>query len=310
MNRYQKEAIKRGLVIEVDDKSGFCFGVSRAVKIAENHLKKEGVLFSSGDIVHNEEEVSRLRDKGMVTIDSSTQKDLTNKMVLFRAHGEPPVSYQKMKEKGANVLDATCPVVVKLQDRVRNAWVELQPLNGQVAIYGKKGHAEVVGLVGQTNDEAIVLDKLEDVRLLDPNKKTALFSQTTKSKEGLDEMEGALRQYLTNPDDLNVYRTICAQVGNRVPHLKEFASKFSLVLFVAGAKSSNGRVLYEVCKNANAQTFYISSSNEIKPDWLKELPKSVGICGATSTPNWLMEDVCEEFSKLWLNQFNEGGAII
>ncbi|HLW08191.1 MAG TPA: 4-hydroxy-3-methylbut-2-enyl diphosphate reductase [Marinilabiliaceae bacterium] len=301
MSNYQEEALKSGLVIEIDGKSGFCFGVSRAVEMAENFLKKEGTLFSSGDIVHNEEEVLRLRNKGVITIKAEVENELTDKTVLFRAHGEPPTSYQKMKEMGAKILDATCPVVIKLQERVHNAWKELQLVNGQIAIYGNKGHAEIIGLVGQTNGEAVVLEKPEDVELLDADKKTVLFSQTTKSRAGLQAIEEALRHHLKQP--IQVHRTICAQVGNRVPHLKEFVKKFDLVLFVAGAKSSNGKVLFEVCRSANSETFHLSSANEIQMDWVDKLPKLVGVCGATSTPQWLMEEVADKFSKMWLNRF-------
>ncbi|HKL71586.1 MAG TPA: 4-hydroxy-3-methylbut-2-enyl diphosphate reductase [Marinilabiliaceae bacterium] len=303
MNFYLEEALKSGLAIEIDDKSGFCFGVSRAIKMAEDFIEKEGTLYSSGDIVHNEEEVLRLNNKGLVTINPHAENDLNNKAVLFRAHGEPPSSYQKMKGVGARVLDATCPVVIKLQERVHNAWKELQLVNGQIAIYGNKGHAEVVGLIGQTNNEAIVLEGVDDVKLLNPDKKTVLFSQTTKSRDGLQDIENALRRHLKRSDDLQVHRTICAQVGNRVPHLKSFAPKFDLLLFVAGSKSSNGKVLFEVCRGANPHSYYVSAADDIQADWINIPSVSVGVCGATSTPYWLMEEVAERFAEMWLNRF-------
>lgn len=303
MNSYLEEALKKGLVIEIDSKSGFCFGVSRAIKMAEDFVKKEETLFSSGDIVHNEEEVLRLRNKGVVTINPDADNDLKNKAVLFRAHGEPPSSYKKMKEKGAKIVDATCPVVIKLQERVHNAWKELQLMNGQIAIYGNKGHAEVVGLIGQTNGEAVVLEKPEDVEFLNPDKRTVLFSQTTKSRDGFQDVEEALRRHLKRPDDLQVHRTICAQVGNRVPHLKSFAPKFDLLLFVAGSKSSNGKVLYEVCRGVNPNSYYVSSASDVQAGWINSPSISVGVCGATSTPYWLMEQVTERFSEIWLNRF-------
>lgn len=303
MNSYREEALKNGLVIEIDDKSGFCFGVSRAIKIAEDFIEKGEALFSSGDIVHNEEEVLRLRNKGIISIDPSAENELKNKTVLFRAHGEPPTSYRNMEDRGAKILDATCPVVIKLQERVHKAWKELQLVNGQIAIYGNKGHAEVIGLVGHTNGEALILEKPEDVVSLDRNKKTVLFSQTTKSRDGFQDIEEALRNHLKHPDDLQVHRTICAQVGNRVPHLKEFAPKFDLLLFVAGSKSSNGKVLYEVCKGVNPNAFYVSTAKDVQADWLKTPSTSVGVCGATSTPYWLMEEVAERLARMWLNRF-------
>lgn len=304
MTNYYEEANKAGLVIEIDEKSGFCFGVSRAVQLAEEHLQKEKGLISLGDIVHNDEEIGRLENSGMQTISLEQNVDLNKKTVLFRAHGEPPSTYQKMAREGAHVLDATCPVVIKLQERVENAWKEQQTVGGQVAIYGNKGHAEVVGLVGQTNGEAVVLETTNDFHLLQPDKPTVLFAQTTKSREGYENIINELRNYLHNPDHLKVHKTICAQVGNRVPHLKEFAPKFDLVLFVAGAKSSNGKALFEVCKGANSNTYFVSSPGEFQFDELEQLPKKVGVCGATSTPHWLMKNVADEFSKEWLDRFN------
>ena len=300
MNSFLKEALKLGLVLEIDSKSGFCFGVSRAVQMAETHLQEGDKLVSMGDIVHNDQEIERLREKGMETVVHGTNADLKGKTVLFRAHGEPPASYAEMKAMNIPVLDATCPVVLKLQQRVRQAWLTAKTENSQVVIYGKRGHAEVIGLVGQTEGEALVLESPHDVTLLDPDKKTVLFSQTTKSYEGLQSLENAIRLFLNHAEDLEVHRTICAQVGNRVPHLTQFARKFDLVLFVGGAKSSNGRVLYEVCRKVNYNAFYVSSLDEIKSHWLNIEPLSVGICGATSTPQWLMEQVAERFAEMWL----------
>jgi 4-hydroxy-3-methylbut-2-enyl diphosphate reductase len=300
MNSFLKEALKLGLVLEIDRKSGFCFGVSRAVKMAESHLKEGDKLVSMGDIVHNDQEIERLRKGGMETFVHGNDVNLNGKTVLFRAHGEPPSSYAEMKAMNVAVVDATCPVVLKLQERVKQAWLMAKKEGSQIVIYGKKGHAEVIGLVGQTEGEALVLESPDDVVQLDPDKKTILFSQTTQSYDGLQALENSIRLFLNHAEDLKVHRTICAQVGNRVPHLSQFARKFNLVLFVGGAKSSNGRVLYEVCRTANHNAYYISSLNDIQPQWMNMKPLSVGICGATSTPQWLMEQVAERFADMWL----------
>jgi 4-hydroxy-3-methylbut-2-enyl diphosphate reductase len=301
MSSFLKKALKLGLVLEIDRKSGFCFGVSRAVKMAESHLKEGDKLVSMGDIVHNDKEIERLRQCGMETFVHGNEVDLMGKTVLFRAHGEPPSSYAEMKVMNITVVDATCPVVLKLQQRVKMAWLMAKKERGQIVIYGKRGHAEVIGLVGQTEGEALVLESPDDVMQLDPDKKTILFSQTTQSYDGLQALENSIRLFLNHSEDLKVHRTICAQVGTRVPHLSQFARKFNLVLFVGGAKSSNGRMLYEVCRKANPNTYYILSLDDIQPQWMTMDPLSVGICGATSTPQWLMEQVAERFADMWLS---------
>lgn len=300
MNKYQDIAKKEGLEIRIDSKSGFCFGVKRAIDMAENFMKDDNKLFSAGDIVHNDEEIKRLHNKGMQTVDIKTENLEKGKTVLFRAHGEPPTSYKKMQDKGVNIIDATCPVVLKLQERVKKAWEEIKDSGGQIVIYGNKGHAEVVGLVGQTDNQAFVVENVEDIQQLEKNKETIVFSQTTKNRSGLDEIEEALKKYLVSEDILKVNRTICAQVGNRVPHLQEFVKNFDVVVFVAGAKSSNGRVLYEVCKGSNSNSFFASNREDINDNWFKTLPKKVGVCGATSTPNWLMEEIAEEIVDKWV----------
>jgi 4-hydroxy-3-methylbut-2-en-1-yl diphosphate reductase len=279
------------ITIEIDSRSGFCFGVSRAVQLAEQNLSGKQGLVSLGDIVHNDAEVGRLTKLGMKTTSYDEVDDVKGSPVLFRAHGEPPSTYEKLNSKGVEIVDATCPVVKKLQQRVYAAWKEMQEVNGQVVIFGKKGHAEVAGLVGHTNGEAIVVQIAEDINLLNPGKRTVLFAQTTMSYDGLNDIEAAIKTYLTNGDNLKTHRTICAQVGNRVPHLKEFAAKYDVVLFVGGAKSSNGKVLFEVCRGGNPQSFYVTSPEDVDPVWISALPVSVGICGATSTPQWLMEAV-------------------
>jgi 4-hydroxy-3-methylbut-2-en-1-yl diphosphate reductase len=296
MNAEKKDAT----IIVIDTKSGFCFGVSRAIKTAEEHLQKGGELTSLGDIVHNDEEINRLREKGLQSAGLSDLTTSGSPKVLFRAHGEPPSSYKIIQAAGKQIIDATCPVVLKLQQRIQKAWQEIKMVRGQIIIYGKKNHAEVIGLNGQINNEAIVVQSPADLHLVDTDKKTILFAQTTMSQSGLKEMEELLKAHLSPPQDLTVHKTICAQVGNRVPHLKEFASQFQVIIFVGGRKSSNGKVLYEVCRSVNHHSHFISGIEEIQPAWLNPAPTSIGICGATSTPKWLMENVAEKI-KILLN---------
>jgi 4-hydroxy-3-methylbut-2-enyl diphosphate reductase len=285
-------------IIAIDSKSGFCFGVSKAIQTAEEHLQKGDDLTSLGDIVHNEEEIRRLRNKGLRTITHSDLSSSDRTKVLFRAHGEPPSSYEALKAAGKQIIDATCPVVLKLQQRINKIWQDTKTTNSQIVIYGKKNHAEVIGLCGQTNNEAIVLQTADDLKLTDPTKKTILFAQTTMSHKGLEQIETLLRNHLNNPENLTVHKTICAQVGNRVPHLKKFAKQYNLIIFVGGQKSSNGQILYEVCRSANPQSHFISTIEEIHPSWLSPAPASIGICGATSTPQWLMENVADKIKSL------------
>ncbi|NLX72568.1 MAG: 4-hydroxy-3-methylbut-2-enyl diphosphate reductase [Bacteroidales bacterium] len=279
--------------IEIDSGSGFCFGVSRAVKLAEEQLAKGGRLISIGDIVHNEEEVERLHQKGLISSDLDKLTGPPGTPVLFRAHGEPPASYQKVKQEGRSLIDASCPVVLKLQLRINKAWKEALAANGQIVIYGKKGHPEVTGLCGYTNNRAIVVQHPEDVAQIDRDKPTALFAQTTMSYKGYEEMEALIREHLSKPDLLKVNKTICGQVANRMPNLKVFAAKHELIIFVGGNKSSNAKVLFEVCKSENPRSFFVSSLEEIDEKWLEPAVASIGICGATSTPLWLMEQVAE-----------------
>lgn len=289
---------KISTTIVIDSKSGFCFGVTKAIQTAEDQLQKGAGLTSLGDIVHNEEEIKRLRNNGLHSISLSELAASTSPKVLFRAHGEPPSSYEAIQASGKEIVDATCPVVLKLQQRINKAWQEAKATNGQIVIYGKKNHAEVVGLCGHTNNEAIVIQEPGDLKLVDPTKKTILFAQTTMSHSGLEAMELLLRNHLTNADNLSVHKTICAQVGNRVPHLKKFAKQHQLIIFVGGKKSSNGKVLYEVCRSVNPQAYFISTVEEIQRSWLYPAPTSIGICGATSTPHWLMENVAESIQSL------------
>ena len=284
--------------IVVDDKSGFCFGVSRAVQMAEAQLDKNEPITSLGDIVHNNEEVLRLENKGLQTISHCGMQELKTKNVLLRAHGEPPATYKLLKEKGINVIDATCPVVLKLQHKVRNAWKRIRKNNGQIVIYGKKGHPEVVGLIGQTNGEAIVISDLEDLTFINPELPVELFSQTTMSNLGFVKIEQEIRNLYGNKINLRVHNTICAQVENRAPHLKNFANQYEIIIFVGGEKSSNGKMLFDICKRENIATYYVFGDLSVKKEWFCNNPKSVGICGATSTPNWLMQKVAKRVREI------------
>lgn len=278
--------------IEIDQQSGFCFGVINAIKHAERELDKDaGELYSLGDIVHNNEEVDRLQSKGMRTIGYDDLKRLEGKRVLFRAHGEPPQVYQWARERNIELVDATCPVVVRLQKQIRKKYLEIKPLGGQVVIYGKKGHAEVNGLVGQTEQEAIVIQHEEDIAQVDFSRPIALFSQTTQSLTGYQELIRVFEERAQDKAQFYFQDTICRQVSNRMPHIEEFASRHELVFFVAGSKSSNGKVLYSHCLKGNERSIFVSSASELTEDMLDPMPRSIGICGATSTPMWQMEEV-------------------
>lgn len=274
--------------IEIDDKSGFCFGVTAAIRKAEEVLDREDTLYCLGDIVHNTAEVERLRRKGLVTITHDDLKRLHNVKVLLRAHGEPPSTYSIARENNIEIIDATCPVVLQLQKRIKKAWEEDTKGEKQIVIYGKKGHAEVNGLVGQTHGEALVVQNIKELQGLNPKKKIDLYSQTTSSLEGFREMVEKIEAH-TEKGRFTWSDTICRQVANRMTGIKEFASSHEVVIFVCGAKSSNGKVLYNVCREVNPKTYFISSPDELRPEWTKGA-SSVGICGATSTPAWLMRE--------------------
>lgn len=262
--------------------------MTAAIRKAEEVLDKEGTLYCLGDIVHNTAEVERLQKKGLKTITHEDLKNLHGVKVLLRAHGEPPSTYETARQNDIEIIDATCPVVLQLQKRIKKAWEEDPGKQKQIVIYGKKGHAEVNGLVGQTNGEAIVVQNLEEARQLNPAKKIDLYSQTTSSLEGFREMVDTLKG-VCREEDFKWSDTICRQVANRMTGIKEFASAHEVVIFVCGAKSSNGKVLYNACREVNPQTYFISTPEELQDEWTANC-SSVGICGATSTPAWLMED--------------------
>ena len=302
------------MTISIDSNSGFCFGVTRAINAAESELEK-GSLYCLGDIVHNGQEVARLELKGLATIDYDDLRTLpAHSRVLLRAHGEPPSTYWIAQQRGIEIIDATCPVVKKLQDRIRACYEQHkndEALPPQIVIYGKPGHAEVIGLQGQTNNTAIVIENTEQLDKIDFNRPIYLFSQTTKSVEGFQELVEAIQSQITirrqqigrnhkSQIALEAHDTICRSVANRVKELQEFARANDIVLFVGGTKSSNAKVLYKNCVEVNPNTIFISSPDEVE-DKLSTLnlqlsTLKIGICGATSTPLWLMERVSERLS--------------
>ena len=278
--------------IEIDDKSGFCFGVVRAITEAERALAEGGTVYSLGDIVHNRMEVQRLEGLGLHTITHADMERLGGSRLFIRAHGEPPTTYAAARMLGIEVIDATCPVVAKLQERVVKAHEEMRPKGGLVVILGKRGHAEVVGLTGQVADPTIVIEREQDLDLIDFMRPIYFLSQTTQSIALFNHLGEEIRRRASNPEQITLADTICRQVSGREQHLTEFAARFDVVIFVCGRKSSNGKVLFEVCRKANPRTYNIEEARELDPAWL-EGASSVGICGATSTPKWLMEQVAE-----------------
>ncbi|PLW92667.1 MAG: 4-hydroxy-3-methylbut-2-enyl diphosphate reductase [Marinilabiliales bacterium] len=283
--------------ISIDQKSGFCFGVTAAIEAAEDELSRSKELYCLGDLVHNSVEMSRLEKMGLKVISRKEMKELKNEKILIRAHGEPPSTYELARNNNLEVLDFTCPVVLKLQDRVKKAWLDADKIGGQLVIYGKPGHAEVIGLTGQSDNNALVLSSPEDVIKIDCSKPIVLFSQTTKDEKGFYDIADALKDCMTekglNPKiSLKINNSICKLVSERVPQLQKFASEHDAILFVSGKKSSNGNYLFSVCKEINPDSYFISSDKEIDFQWF-ENAESIGICGATSTPMWLMEEIAE-----------------
>jgi 4-hydroxy-3-methylbut-2-enyl diphosphate reductase len=283
--------------IEIDQGSGFCFGVVNAIESAERELGKNRQLFCLGDLVHNSLEMERLKRLGLKTINHGNFSGLENKTVLLRAHGEPPSTYDIAEKNRIKIVDATCPVVLKLQRRIYDCYQEIKDCDIQLVIYGKKGHAEVNGLVGQTDGTAIVIEKFEDLDKLDFSREIVLFSQTTKPLDGFVEIVGEIKSRMKDDVEFLYFDTICRQVANRLPKIKDFVSKHDWVYFVAGQKSSNGRMLFEECKKSNPNIIFISESSEIKEP-LPSGVRKVGVCGATSTPKWLMEEVAACIKKL------------
>lgn len=277
------------MIIEIDKNSGFCFGVVEAIRKAEETLQQQDVLYCLGDIVHNEAEVERLTQKGLVTIDHErffTMKDTT---VLLRAHGEPPSTYEYARQNNIQLIDATCPVVLKLQQRIRKGNESDKSEHTQVVIYGKKNHAEVNGLVGQTHGKAIVIENIDEIDKIDFTRPIELYSQTTKDLEGFLLLAEALKDRAIDVP-VKIHDTVCRQVVNRIPAIRKFSARFGLIIFVSGQKSSNGKMLFHICQSVNPNSKFISSIEEIDEQWITGID-SVGICGATSTPKNLLEDV-------------------
>ena len=308
--------------IEIDNGSGFCFGVTTAIKKAEEELAQGETLYCLGDIVHNGMECERLRQMGLVTINHDDMRELHDVKVLLRAHGEPPATYELARQNNIEIIDATCPVVLKLQNRIKEKWKEAldqrslategtqerekrkvesgrwkeDSLSPQIVIFGKKGHAEVLGLVGQTQSTAIVIENFDEVTKLDFSRDIYLYSQTTKSLDEFHRIVAYIQAHISPDAVFQSFDTICRSVANRMPNISQFAARHDLILFVCGRKSSNGKVLYNECLRVNPNTHQIEGPEEIHAEWLKDI-QTVGICGATSTPKWLMEQCRDELLR-------------
>lgn len=277
------------LRVDIDQNSGFCFGVVYAIEMAEEILNEEHHLYCLGDIVHNDEEVKRLEAKGLKIISHEELNEIREEKVLIRAHGEPPSTYQIAIENNLTLIDASCPVVLKLQNRIKNSFDKKE----KIYIYGKHGHAEVVGLLGQTDNEAVVFQDLNELDIETLPRQITLYSQTTKSTDNFYDIKAKLAEAGV---EVNANDTICRQVSNRDKELRDYAQQFDKIIFVSGTKSSNGKVLYHICKENNPASYFVSNKGELDKSWF-ESNDSIGICGATSTPMWLMEDVKEELLR-------------
>lgn len=277
--------------VEIDNGSGFCFGVTTAIKKAEEELAEGKPMYCLGDIVHNGMEVERLTAMGLITINHEQLKDLHDVKVLLRAHGEPPETYELARRNNIEIIDATCPVVLQLQKRIKKQF--LNNPDAQIVIFGKNGHAEVLGLVGQTKSEAIVIEHFDEVTRLNFSKDIYLYSQTTKSLDEFHRIIEYIQAHIQKGAIFKSFDTICRQVANRMPNIARFAAQHDVILFVSGRKSSNGKVLYNECKKINPNSYHIEGAKEIDMNWFKDV-QTVGICGATSTPKWLMEE-CKTF---------------
>jgi 4-hydroxy-3-methylbut-2-en-1-yl diphosphate reductase len=292
-----KDELKnKRMEVTIDKNSGYCFGVEYAIQMAEDEMEGSEKLYCLGDIVHNDMEVRRLSQKGLEVIDREQLKWLSDCKVLIRAHGEPPETYKLAIENNIELIDASCPVVLKLQHRVKNAFDKMEKEDGQIVIYGKKGHAEVIGLTGQTLEKAIVVMDDADLNKIDFTKPVTLFSQTTKSTKGFYELKEKISLRIKEAKgslsevDFSANDSICRQVSNREPQLRHFAGENDVIIFVSGRKSSNGKALHQVCYQVNPKSYFVESEAEISPSWFRPTDK-IGICGATSTPMWLMEQV-------------------
>lgn len=289
------------MTITIDKNSGYCFGVEFAIQMAEDEMANVPELYCLGDIVHNSMEVNRLYQKGLRIIDRDQLKELHDCKVLIRAHGEPPETYQLALKNNIELIDASCPVVLKLQNRVKHAYDDMQAQNGQIVIYGQQGHAEVIGIAGQTHDEAIIVTTEADLDKIDFTRPVTLFSQTTKSTKGFYKIKAQIEERIAQAKgdltEFDANDSICRQVSNREPQLNKFAAEHDVIVFVSGKKSSNGKALYSVCQQVNPRSYFVENEQELDPAWFQGC-QSVGICGATSTPMWLMQQVADGIQAL------------
>ena len=288
------------LKIEIDEHSGFCFGVTTAIRKAEEELQKGETLYCLGDIVHNSIECERLKNMGLITINHEEFARLHNAKVLLRAHGEPPATYETARRNNLEIIDATCPVVLKLQQRIKKKWQETTEKDSQIIIYGQAGHAEVLGLVGQTHGAAIVIEKSSQIEDIAKNKDTYIYSQTTKSLEGYRHVVREIKAHISEERECESFNTVCGQVANRLDGIGNFAKSHQLIFFVCGKKSSNGRILFDECKKMNPNSYQVEGPEDLDLSLTKGV-KSIGICGATSTPKWLMES-CKQAIINYNNQ--------
>ena len=277
------------LNIEIDEHSGFCFGVTTAIRKAEEELQKGEKLYCLGDIVHNRIECDRLERMGLITINHEEFEKLHNAKVLLRAHGEPPATYEIARRNNLEIIDATCPVVLKLQQRIKNKWQEADTADSQIIIYGQAGHAEVLGLVGQTHGTATVIEKSAQIESIAKDKNTYIYSQTTKSLEGYKQIVREIKEHIDKDRECESFNTVCGQVANRLDGIGRFAESHELIFFVCGKKSSNGRILFDECRKMNPNSYQIEGPEDLDLSLTKGV-HSIGICGATSTPKWLMEN--------------------
>ncbi len=285
--------------VEIDPTAGFCFGVEKAITMAEELLKGGAEVYGLGHMVHNEEEIGRLADLGLKTINLEELGGLRNAQVVLRAHGEPPSTYELARKNKIKLVDATCPIVIKLQDRIARKYKEINPAEEQIVIFGKAGHPESIGLIGQTNGTAVLVTDPDDLSAIDPGKKVILFSQTTMDPDRFHLLEENLGKYVkgVEKESLVSHCTICGQMKKRKPGLKQFALSHDVMVFVSGSKSSNGAMLYRYCKSLNPKTYWVHSAEAVDPEWLKDT-SSVGISGATSTPAWQLEQVRDKILLL------------
>ena len=289
--------------VDIEPGSGFCFGVENAVRIAEEALRAGEKVFCLGEIVHNDLEVDRLKDLGLVTVSHEDFAQLRDSKVLIRAHGEPPATYETARKNNITIIEATCPIVHSLHEKIKLVLLTAREQDGQIVIFGKEGHAEVIGLLGAAGEKGILITGLHDLHRIDYSRRIWLFAQTTKHKAEYDQIIESIRKNLektspSHPDNfLKVYNSICGQVSGREPKLRIFARQHDVIIFVSGKNSSNGRMLYEVCLNENSRSYFISHPEEIKPEWFVNAG-SAGVCGATSTPRWLIHKVAEAIGKI------------